>query len=467
LKQLMAFYAYIAEQFKPTADRLELEKLHGYTSFDLLRYLFKPKQHVMGFDKCSGVPYAFEITSGEYETDCRTKYFYIRGFRYEWSGTSWIQDWVSIQIDEYEGTELLSKLPCQHLTEERKEKLTQRGKLYHDLAGVHYKTYRGDRIVVDCQGYQEQGGYDRDPDFKIPPFESANLHLLPWRIQGFELASKCWRSFNVEEIKDVVFDDKAWDHLVLDDEVKILIKGLVEVTKNENTKKSLINDVISGKGGGLIAVLHGPPGTGKTLTAEAVAETLQRPLYMIGSSDLGTRANHMEGALKNVLKLASAWDAVLLIDEADVFLEQRSLHDLERNALVSVALKALEYHRGVLFLTTNRITTFDQAFLSRFSLAIAYPELDVDSRSTIWRKFFELAGYQVQESNIEGDIKILLTSDIVELARKPFNGRTIKNIVRTAQSLALSTGVPMSLREVQIVIKAQEKFLNDFSNLNG
>jgi hypothetical protein len=35
---------------------------------------------------------------------------------------------------------LLSKLPCQHLTEEMKEKLTQRGKLYHDLAGVHYKT---------------------------------------------------------------------------------------------------------------------------------------------------------------------------------------------------------------------------------------------------------------------------------------------------------------------------------------
>jgi hypothetical protein len=58
-------------------------------------------------------------------------------------------------------------------------------------------------------------------DFKIPPFDSSNLHLLPWEIQGFELASKSWTSFNVEEIKEVVFDDKAWDHLVLEEEVKV------------------------------------------------------------------------------------------------------------------------------------------------------------------------------------------------------------------------------------------------------
>jgi hypothetical protein len=68
-----------------------------------------------------------------------------------------------------------------------------------------------------------------------------------------------------------------------------------------------------------------------------VAEILNRPLYTIGSSDLGMTAGQMENSLKNALKLASAWDAVLLIDEADVFLEQREVHDLERNALVSVA----------------------------------------------------------------------------------------------------------------------------------
>lgn len=45
-------------------------------------------------------------------------------------------------------------------------------------------------------------------------------------------------------------------------------------------------------------------------------------------------------------ELATAWKAVVLIDEADVFLEQRSLHDLERNAMVAAFLRHLEYYPG-------------------------------------------------------------------------------------------------------------------------
>ncbi|KAF5373720.1 hypothetical protein D9758_000991 [Tetrapyrgos nigripes] len=259
---------------------------------------------------------------------------------------------------------------------------------------------------------------------------------------------------------------KAWDHLVLDPDVKTLIKGLVDVTKNENTTTRMVTNGISGKGSGLIAVLHGPPGTGKTLTAEAVAEILQRSLYMVGSSELSTSPSSLESSLKSILKLASAWDAVLLIDEADVFLEQRSLHEIERNALVSVArqlfmftVRVLEYHRGVLFLTTNRIKTFDEAFLSRFPVAISYPELDQMGRFAVWSKFFELAGDQIADSNSEFKEN--------ETQSQPFNGRTIKNLLRTAQALALSSNVPLSLQHVQTVVNAQEKFLREFSEAKG
>ncbi|EGN92849.1 hypothetical protein SERLA73DRAFT_65058, partial [Serpula lacrymans var. lacrymans S7.3] len=124
------------------------------------------------------------------------------------------------------------------------------------------------------------------------------------------------------------------------------------------------------------ALLHGCPGTGKTLTAEAVAEHLQRPLYMVSSSELLTEAPYLEENLSKILKLATAWDAIILIDEADVYLEQRSFHELQRNALVSVALRLLEYHRGLLFLTTNRIKTFDEAFLSRFSVGELFCLID-------------------------------------------------------------------------------------------
>ena len=79
----------------------------------------------------------------------------------------------------------------------------------------------------------------------------------------------------------------------------------------------------SGKGRGLVAVLHGPPGTGKTLTAEGIAELLKRPLYMVSTGELGTRPDQLETELNKILDVAHSWGAVLLLDEADVFLGTR------------------------------------------------------------------------------------------------------------------------------------------------
>ncbi|PNP85355.1 hypothetical protein FNYG_01184 [Fusarium nygamai] len=77
------------------------------------------------------------------------------------------------------------------------------------------------------------------------------------------------------------------------------------------------------------------PGTGKTLTAESVAEIAKRPLYRVTCGDIGTKAEDVEKYLEIVMYLGKTWGCVVLLDEADVFLEQRSLVNLERNALVS------------------------------------------------------------------------------------------------------------------------------------
>ena len=67
---------------------------------------------------------------------------------------------------------------------------------------------------------------------------------------------------------------------------------------------------------------------------------------MMSAGDLGTSSSEVESALSNVLEICTKWDAILLLDEADVFLEQRSSHDLERNKLVSIFLRMLEYFEG-------------------------------------------------------------------------------------------------------------------------
>ncbi|TFK48813.1 P-loop containing nucleoside triphosphate hydrolase protein [Heliocybe sulcata] len=466
---------YVDEQFKPTADRIALQTSYGQIEWDLLIYYFERNVTCSTFDPEGQI--AFVVTSRAYHYSMHP-YFQVEGRMYFWDGMAYATVGVSRTIEQYKGSKDLKSLSCRLLGDDVKEKLQARGRLYASFSGMHYRSYLKDRVVVDRKAYNNTSGYVADPDFVAPTLAEDKLHLLPPHVYGFNLSKKAWTDFNVEQLKPVVFDENAWDHLVLDPDTKALIRGLVEVTKNANSTKTIISDVISGKGGGLIAVLHGPPGTGKTLTAEAVAEYLQRPLYMVGSSELPTDPSSLEYSLRGILQLATAWDAVLLIDEADVYLEQRSLHELERNALVSVALRVLEYHRGVLFLTTNRIKSFDDAFLSRFSIGIKYPELDQAARRTVWRKFFELAGIAIDgDSKASSESEIVAISipgsptdkafvtleDIDELSVKPFNGRTIKNLVRTSQALALASNEPLSVEHVRIVVRASEKFLDEFA----
>lgn len=101
------------------------------------------------------------------------------------------------------------------------------------------------------------------------------------------------------------------------------------------------------------------------MTAESVAELLKCPLYVVTAGELGTDPGALERELQRILDAAHAWGAVLLLDEADVFLEQRREGEIHRNALVSVFLRLLEYFQGIMFLTTNRVETFDAAFQVR------------------------------------------------------------------------------------------------------
>jgi len=76
-------------------------------------------------------------------------------------------------------------------------------------------------------------------------------------------------------------------------------------------------------------------GAGKTYTAEAVSERARVPLYQVSAGMLGIGAAEVEKKLQHALDLCKMWNAMLLIDEADVFLGSRSRSDLARNELVS------------------------------------------------------------------------------------------------------------------------------------
>jgi hypothetical protein len=290
------------------------------------------------------------------------------------------------------------------------------------------------------------------------PLTEIQCLLSSALVHGFSFTHKKWIDMFIDNLSPVQWNEQCFDQLVLAPRSKKLVQALVT---EHITNKNDFDDIIKGKGKGLVLVLHGPPGVGKTLTAECVAERCKRPLYVVSSGDLGTDSHDLDARLTQILDMASTWRAVLLIDEADVFLERRSLHDMERNALVSIFLRVLEYYQGILFLTSNRVDTFDDAFKSRIHVPLKYTGLDVSSRKQIWRNFLDRAEGDDGANNDKGKSAAIDEKGLEQLAQHDLNGRQIKGIVRTATSLARYDGKNLDLETLEQVVEIQMDFERD------
>lgn len=120
----------------------------------------------------------------------------------------------------------------------------------------------------------------------------------------------------------------------------------------------------------------------------------------------------------------------------------RSKSDLKRNAIVSVFLRVLEYYSGILFLTTNRVGTFDPAFRSRIHMSFFYPKLGLEATLEVWEmnlkrteRFYENMDVKPKERQ-----KILAFAEKhfkeCEALKTTWNGRQIRNAFQTAIALA-------------------------------
>ncbi|KAK0255030.1 hypothetical protein LTR91_011465 [Friedmanniomyces endolithicus] len=352
---------------------------------------------------------------------------------------------------------------------------------------------------------------EEDEDNKRVTLSDEQKMICTPLVRGYALKEKLWLNFFVNAVQDIDFSSRAFDSLVLPRNQKELILGF---TATQQSYRSQFDDVIEGKGRGIILLLCGPPGVGKTLTAESVAEEMKVPLYMMSAGDLGLDPRHVEAKLQGILDMCTRWNAILLLDEADVFLEERSLHELERNKLVSIFLRVLEYYEGIMFLTTNRVQTFDAAFQSRIHISLNYQELDTKSRKTVWKNFLtqhDLAQISARDrppkalfsaaktkpitnghhnpaspdaaEQLDGPTAEVATADkekseaealhhkrtlpheiterdLSRLCDMSMNGRQIKNILKTAQLLASKRGEGLSYEHVKTVMEVTQHLHN-------
>ncbi|KIM95508.1 hypothetical protein OIDMADRAFT_106443 [Oidiodendron maius Zn] len=310
-------------------------------------------------------------------------------------------------------------------------------------------------------------------DANEPP-TAPHIYVFPNTILGYNLRSKKWVDLDVDLIQEVTWNKVSFEHLVLDTKTKDLITALV--TNEVELERGA--DIIHGKGNGLIILLHGAPGTGKTFTAESVAELAERPLFQVTCGDMGTSPKEVEEYMNSILRLGRNWNCVVLLDEADTFLEHRTSKDVVRNALVSVFLRVLEYYDGILILTSNRVGSFDEAFKSRIQLALQYSPLTKAHRREIWKNFLSrLEDINESPTSSIANLtepgsrkrKFAKSSDIDfddidrgidDLAGFQLNGRQIRNVITTARQLATYKGERMMYHHLHHTIAVSNKFDN-------
>ncbi|KAG1745714.1 P-loop containing nucleoside triphosphate hydrolase protein [Suillus lakei] len=377
-----------------------------------------------------------------------------------------------IEIDAFRGSRKIYELPVfplqfYHDQDALREHAIQRGRKFAGLMGHTYGEISGPalrevitakedkvqfrkfntygRVMIDPAGFRV---FQPNCSFNLTVYRRINRaeltdeqHMICTPVVlGFCFGVKEWGGFALDRIQDIVWSGESFNSLVLGPKQKSLIHALV---KQHELRASQFDDVVQGKGKGLVGLLAGPPGCGKTLTAEAVAEVTKRPLYCVSAGELGTDAKAVDKALIQILELAQTWKAVLLLDEADVFLYQRDSNDVIRNALVSIFLRQLEYYQGILFLTTNMIAHCDLAFESRIHFTVYFPQLNEPSRRQIWKTF-------ITKTSGAGNI----TDDEIDaLAKEDMNGRQIKNTISTAQSISLDQNSPLSAEHIHTVLE--------------
>lgn len=217
----------------------------------------------------------------------------------------------------------------------------------------------------------------------------------------------------------------------------------------------LMEDIVAGKSGGTTVLCAGPPGVGKTLTAEVYAEIIGRPLYRVHSGQLGLNVAAMECALKDALTRAQRWGAVMLIDEADVYIKRRD-DDIQMNAVVGVFLRVLEYFNGLLFLTTNRINDIDEAIVSRCIALINFRPPDREAREKIWRVMASQFGLAIDASLLQTLAETFPTASgrdikgLAKLVAKYCHHKQVQPDLDVFMRCAIFRGIDLSnLREIE------------------
>jgi DNA polymerase III delta prime subunit len=230
----------------------------------------------------------------------------------------------------------------------------------------------------------------------------------------------------------------GWSRLVVDEATRRLLAALEARCRRRERLLGHLGDAFSGSGNvGVRVLFGGASGTGKTLAARILAAELGTDVYRVDLAAIVDKyVGETEKNLHRVLAGAEELDVVLLIDEGDSLLgnrtEVRSANDRFANLETNYLLQRLEHHQGIVVVTTNAADRIDPAFQRRMDAVLQFREPGPAERREIWRLHLP-DEHEVSARHLD------------ELAgRAELTGGQIRNAAMQAALFALDAGVPLA-----------------------
>ncbi|KAK9847085.1 AAA+ ATPase domain [Penicillium brevicompactum] len=488
-EHLLMLIDHLKLAYASTLQRLDSMLQHGHITFDLLWALFKPGCHI--YTTCIGTkaPRCVVFDAGEEMTKNDETWLNLECRFLDYDGVKFGEAGIFLRVAKFRGSkpiETLEAFPLHHHPnhEQVEEDLIKRGQTFRGLAGSHVRHCKGSaflmnkgkdikvninsRVAVDAALFHEmQPNYSRPSlrDIGVNEKDSiavfdigamfmednerkkekmrgdgvdaqklsvADLLVACPTVCCFSFKEKMFLECAISALKDVDWSPESFDCLKIPSETKTILLSLAK-TRLGMIPTVPFDDIIDGKGQGFNILLNGPPGVGKTFTVEATSEYFKLPLYSISAGELVVNhgdSNALEQQLETVFKIAKHFNAVLLLDEADAFMEQRTSYHDTHNRIVTIFLRKLEYYQGILFLTSNRGIQFDDAILSRIHLIIEPAIVE------------------------EHELRRLETLDL--------NGREIKNVAAIAHALAEADVNQVNYKYLKLAAESNKKFSKEF-----
>lgn len=240
-----------------------------------------------------------------------------------------------------------------------------------------------------------------------------------------------------------------WSHLAVRGETMRELFNLESRCRHRERLHESVNENLSRQlNKGVRALFTGPSGTGKTLAARLLASVLNMDLYRLDLSSVVSKyIGETEKSLNQIFSRAEELDVILLLDEGDALLTQRTSvqtsNDRYANLETNYLLQRLESFEGILVVTTNAGERIDSAFQRRMDVVVDFRPPEAQELWSIWRLHLP-PEHAVDES---------LLSEVVR--RCALSGGQIRNAVLHASLLALNNGGVLTSEYLEAAVQRE------------